>query len=376
MDPMDCFVTPSSINRCTFNRQISIEPTIFAFDDLSPTEGIRTQDDFLFDSYTGMDDLASPLTSSESSAQCTKGIFGLVGDEYSFDMIDTIDTYSEFNGGSIVDELGLINDISDGTIHQEKTEAAWNVVIRFRGMKYKYQQVVLEAENLLDIKRKEGTSNKSCSRAGPSKGLGLKKTKNKANYSKPSERFNSDIDKSIEEFSSPSSNLELETRIHLEPNFFGLLPLHTMKRDPKYRMVGAKPQATPEDYVNKMNKISKIDNDKYFSRINIHELSHILELDHYNISLTREIELKVLKVFQLYCKFELGHKTWIRDTNKAQRKELIAKLRNYISTWYPELNKFKLEVIIRRGSYSIMQRRLRRERRKRCSAASKCSSAT
>lgn len=129
MDPMDCFVIPSSINRCSFNRQISIEPTIFAFDDLSPTEGIRTHDDFLFDSYNGMDDLASPLTSSESSVQCTKDIFGLVGDEYSFDMIDTIDTYSEFNGASIVDELGLINDISDGTIHHEKTEAAWNVVI-------------------------------------------------------------------------------------------------------------------------------------------------------------------------------------------------------------------------------------------------------
>lgn len=376
MDPMDCFVIPSSINRCTFNRQISIEPTIFAFDDLSPTEGIRTHDDFLFDNYTGMDDLASPLTSSESSVQCTKDIFGLVGDEYSFDMIDTIDTYSEFNGGSIVDQLGLINDISDGTIHQEKTEAAWNVVIKFRGMKYKYQQVVLDGENVLDIKRKGGTGDKSgCLREGSSKDLRLKKAKDKAKYIKP-ERFSSDIDKSIEEFSSPRSNLELDTRIHLEPNFFGLVPLHTMKRDPKYRMVGAKPQATPEDYVNKMNKISKIGNDKYFSRINIHELSHILELDHYNISLTREIELKVLKVFQLYCKFELGHKTWIRDTNKPQRKDLIAKLRNYISTWYPELNKFKLEVIIRRGSYSIMQRRLRRERRKRCSAASKSPSIT
>lgn len=374
MDPMDCFVIPSSINRCSFNRQISIEPTIFAFDDLSPTEGIRTHDDFLFDSYNGMDDLASPLTSSESSVQCTKDIFGLVGDEYSFDMIDTIDTYSEFNGASIVDELGLINDISDGTIHHEKTEAAWNVVIRFRGMKHKYQQIILEGETVVDIKRKRGTGDKGGSHGRSSKGL--KKIKNKSKYTKQSERFSSDIDRSIEEFSSTRSNLELDTRIHLEPNFFGLLPLHTMKCDPKYRMVGAKPQATPEDYVNKMNKISKIGNDKYFSRINIHELSHILELDHYNISLTREIELKVLKVFQLYCKFELGHKTWIRDTNKPQRKDLIAKLRNYISTWYPELSKFKLEVIIRRGSYSIMQRRLRRERRKRCSVASKSPSIT
>ncbi|CUM49760.1 uncharacterized protein AC631_03281 [Debaryomyces fabryi] len=365
MDPMDCFVTPSSINRCSFNRQISIETNIFAFDDLSPSEGFRTNDDFLFESYRGMDDLASPLTSSESSAQCSKEIFGLVEEEYSFDTIDTIDTYSEFNGGSIVDELGLINEVSEGTIHHEKTSAEWKVVIRFGRMKHKYQQTLLERENIIETKGKSATGEKS------GKGLGLRKSKDKAKPFKPSERFNSDIDRSIEEFSSQISNVELDTRIHLEPNFFGLIPLHIMKRDPKYRLTVAKPKATHEDYVNKMNKISKIDNDKYFSRINIHELSHILELDNLNISLTREIELKVLKVFQLYCKFELGHKTWIRDTNKPQRKDLITKLRNYISTWYPELNKFKLEVIIRRGSYSIMQRRLRRERRKRCSAASK-----
>ena len=244
-------------------------------------------------------------------------------------------------------------------------------------MRHKYQQVVHEGENELNMKCKKGTGDKSeCSSKGSLKCLGLKKTKYKAKNTRLSKRPTSDIDSSIDEYSFASSNMDLDTEIHLEPNFFDLVPLHTMKCDPKYRIVGEKSQATPEDYVNKMNKISKIDNDKYFSRINIHELSHILELDHYNISLTREIELKVLKVFQLYCKFELGRKTWIRDTNKPQRKDLIAKLRNYISTWYPELNKFKLEVIIRRGSYSIMQRRLRRERRKRCSAASKSPSIT
>lgn len=362
---MDCFVTPSSISRCSFKRPISIETNIFAFDDLSPTDGIRTNDEFLFDSYSGMDDLASPLTSSESSAQYSKEIFGLVEEEYSFDTLDAIDTYSEFTGGSIVDELGLTNDVSEGTIYHEKTSAAWKVVIKFGRMKHQYQQALLEQENFIKTKGKKVASEKS------GKSLGSRKTKDKAKSFKPIEKFNSDIDRSIEEFSSQVSNVELDTRILQEPNFFGLIPLHVMKRDPKYRLTVAKPKATHEDYVNKMNKISKIDNDKYFSRINIQELSHILELDNFNISLTREIELKVLKVFQIYCKFELGHKTWIRDTNKPQRKDLIIKLRNYISTWYPELNKFKLEVIIRRGSYSIMQRRLRRERRKRCSAASK-----
>lgn len=146
------------------------------------------------------------------------------------------------------------------------------------------------------------------------------------------------------------------------PNWFNLIPLQEMKKDPKYKLT-TPPKPVVISYTDKINKINKINNDRYFSRINIRELSQILELDNFDITLTQDLEYNVLNVFRHYCNFRLGYKTWIRDTTKAERNELISRLHSYISTWYPELTKFKLEVIIRRGSYSLMQRRLRKERR-------------
>lgn len=112
-----------------------------------------------------------------------------------------------------------------------------------------------------------------------------------------------------------------------------------------------------------IERLSDSKNDRYYSRLNIYELSRILELDGYHISLTKEIEVKVLELFGNYCDFKLGHQTWVRDTTREGRQDLITKLYSYSSVFYPELDPFKLEVIIRRGSYSLMQTRLRRERR-------------
>ncbi|ODV78282.1 uncharacterized protein CANTADRAFT_53093, partial [Suhomyces tanzawaensis NRRL Y-17324] len=104
-------------------------------------------------------------------------------------------------------------------------------------------------------------------------------------------------------------------------------------------------------------------NDRYYSRLNIYELSKILGLNHYHIQLTKVVEVNILEIFKNCCNFNLGYQTWIRDTNKQQRVQLVERLYKYTSTIYPEFDKFKLEVIIRRGSYSLMQSRLRRERR-------------
>ncbi|EGW32556.1 uncharacterized protein SPAPADRAFT_139333 [Spathaspora passalidarum NRRL Y-27907] len=112
-----------------------------------------------------------------------------------------------------------------------------------------------------------------------------------------------------------------------------------------------------------IEKLAEVRTDRYYSRLNIYELSKILELDGFHISLTKEIELKILELFGNYCDFRLGYQTWIRDTNRAKRNDLINQLYSYSSVFYPEIDKFKLEVIVRRGSYSLMQTRLRRERR-------------
>ncbi|KAI5954260.1 hypothetical protein KGF54_002035 [Candida jiufengensis] len=113
----------------------------------------------------------------------------------------------------------------------------------------------------------------------------------------------------------------------------------------------------------KDKKDSDSKTDRYYSRLNIYELSKILNLEKFDISLTRHIELSVLEIFGNYCNFKLGLQTWIRDTTRELRIQLIQELYTYTSVFYPELDLFKLEIIIRRGSYSMMQTRLRRERR-------------
>lgn len=112
-----------------------------------------------------------------------------------------------------------------------------------------------------------------------------------------------------------------------------------------------------------LSSLGEAKNDRYYSRLNIYELSKILELDQYDIEMTKFIEGVILEIFGNYCDFKLGLQTWIRDTDKEKRKSLIQQLYSYSSIFYPELDQFKLEVIIRRGSYSMMQTRLRRERR-------------
>ncbi|KAK6197337.1 uncharacterized protein RJT21DRAFT_123134, partial [Scheffersomyces amazonensis] len=68
-------------------------------------------------------------------------------------------------------------------------------------------------------------------------------------------------------------------------------------------------------------------------------------------------------MFKNYCSFKLGYQTWIRGTTREYREGVIDTLYKLSRTFYPELNKFDLEVIVRRGAYSLMQTRLRKERR-------------
>ncbi|RCK64146.1 hypothetical protein Cantr_10760 [Candida viswanathii] len=123
------------------------------------------------------------------------------------------------------------------------------------------------------------------------------------------------------------------------------------------------PRGSAAEPIESSSKEMEFKNDRYYSRLNIYELSKILNLHQYSIQLTKLIEVNILEIFGNYCDFQLGYQTWIRDTTKQKRKELIEQLYSYTVEFYPEINPFKLEVIIRRGSYSLMQTRLRRERR-------------
>jgi hypothetical protein len=133
-----------------------------------------------------------------------------------------------------------------------------------------------------------------------------------------------------------------------------------MKNDPNF---------TQMKCVNNTSKYKDIssnttkEDDIYLCRLNVYELASILKFDEYDIKLTKEIELNVLEIFHNYCKFNLGYQTWIRDTDKLTRSNLINQLYLLTYYFYPELDKYQLEAIIRKGIYSLMQTRLRKERR-------------
>ncbi|KAG0670528.1 hypothetical protein C6P45_002270 [Maudiozyma exigua] len=97
------------------------------------------------------------------------------------------------------------------------------------------------------------------------------------------------------------------------------------------------------------------------SRLSAQGLAQVLHLDSPEEALQRE--KYILQIFEEDLHYPLGYKTWIRDTEKEERTELINELYDRVKGRYPDYNQEILETIIRRATYYMMQSRLRRERR-------------
>lgn len=101
------------------------------------------------------------------------------------------------------------------------------------------------------------------------------------------------------------------------------------------------------------------------SRLSLHQLSLVLGLDG-DVKETISREKLILDVFKFNLNFPLGEKTWIRDTPINDRVRFIRELHAICESKYHfGYNKEIYNTIIRRASYSLMQGRLRRERRSR-----------
>ncbi|SMN20351.1 similar to Saccharomyces cerevisiae YBL029W Non-essential protein of unknown function [Maudiozyma saulgeensis] len=100
------------------------------------------------------------------------------------------------------------------------------------------------------------------------------------------------------------------------------------------------------------------------SRLSAQGLAQVLHLDSPEEALQRE--KYILHIFEHELHYPLGYKTWIRDTDKTERIELINNLYDRVKSRYPDYNPEILETIIRRATYYMMQSRLRRERRAKC----------
>lgn len=88
-----------------------------------------------------------------------------------------------------------------------------------------------------------------------------------------------------------------------------------------------------------------------------------------NHELARVREHRVLSLLRSQG-FKLGEQTWIRDTKEHERKRIIDYIWNETKEEF-NYDKELIEVIVRRGSYYLMQGRLRRIRRGKRAAALK-----
>ncbi|SCU93507.1 LAFA_0F16776g1_1 [Lachancea sp. 'fantastica'] len=99
------------------------------------------------------------------------------------------------------------------------------------------------------------------------------------------------------------------------------------------------------------------------SRLSAQGLAEVLNLNSAEEALRRE--RFILNIFERELHYPLGYKTWVRDTSKEYRTQLLDQLHRRVIQTYPEYDKSVLETIIRRATYYMMQSRLRRERRAR-----------
>ncbi|GME79604.1 unnamed protein product [[Candida] boidinii] len=99
------------------------------------------------------------------------------------------------------------------------------------------------------------------------------------------------------------------------------------------------------------------------ARLSLVELAKVLKLEH-DVKETALRERNILAVLKEDLGFELGLRTWIRDTPSAERLKLMGELCKLVEDKYHYgYGKSTLETIVRRASYYLMQGRLRRERR-------------
>lgn len=338
METFDSFLASADSECRSTCSAFSLDSGMYSLEDwsLSSRKGSTFMEDF---DCANVDILPllmidTPLTSSDTSGPFDKGFIDFVQQDQEVHPWGLYPEEAQTN--DLMEELREANMKKKPTVVQYKDEKSWNIEINFNRKKTLLQEIFIR-DNSCEIERREYP------------------------YCQDHEILREDLEEKMD-----LDGLELKLRT-----------LEEMKKDPKYwsltdrntdfvPRLHSPPLSISENsmsFPTRQNQNEGECSDKYYSRINIKELSYILGLENYHIALTRDVETFVLTIFKKCCKFKLGYQTWIRDTDKQERRALLDKLFRYTYKWFPELDKFKLEVIIRRGSYSKMQRRLRKERR-------------
>lgn len=144
------------------------------------------------------------------------------------------------------------------------------------------------------------------------------------------------------------------------PIFSDLIPFRLLLVLPEY-------QATSEltdSHVEVMNGcgFSGVAIKRYESRLTMAQMTIILGLQNYTISLTKHIEAAIFVMLEQLCGFRVGERTWCRGFGKKERRDIIARVTRFMHVYFPMLSPELVEIIIKRGSYARTQKFLRRRR--------------
>lgn len=115
------------------------------------------------------------------------------------------------------------------------------------------------------------------------------------------------------------------------------------------------------------------------SRLSTESLRQSFQLP--SVKAATRLESHVEKLLTEHCNFQLGYKTWVRDTKKNEREHILdildQKLNEDIEFLFSvtgknkKLEKRSIETIVRKCTYAKQQSRLRKERRKAAEKNSK-----
>ncbi|CAI8507616.1 unnamed protein product [Hanseniaspora opuntiae] len=115
------------------------------------------------------------------------------------------------------------------------------------------------------------------------------------------------------------------------------------------------------------------------SRLSTESLRQSFQLS--SASAANKLEEYIEKLLVEHCNFQLGYRTWVRDTEKDEREEILKVLEfqlnknlaylNEITGIDKKLEKRSIETIVRKCTYAKQQSRLRKERRKAAQVKSK-----
>lgn len=150
-------------------------------------------------------------------------------------------------------------------------------------------------------------------------------------------------------------------REYLLPVFREMLPLSEMKKLEKYRATRMIESCDAVKVV-KTGETQHVYIRRFASRLTLPQMAAILGLQGYGISLTKDVESSIIKMFDQLCQFRVGETSW-RSVSPTYKATMIERVYAFSQIYFPTYSKEIIGVIMRRASYAHTQSLLRKNRR-------------